>query len=909
MAVPTFIFSTDSFPSDFTVVAFTGEEKMSHLFKYVIDLKMADTIEVEEEVLIEENAEFTFTLNAATPVSVVVSGILSSFEYVRSGAGYDHYRATLVPEAWQESLGVDFEIFLELTPTEIIEEEISDADLDAETTGIQDVYAARDFTCQYNESNFNFVSRIAEHNGIYYYFDHANDSQLIYADDNQYPSCDSPDLDFSSSASGDNVYLSVKAFRKITKKMAKLVVVTGNNPEQPTQKIRGEAGDLTANSGDTLRLTEEDVADSDEADDIATIRFEEILCSKTVFEGESGAIQLRPGYTFNLSEHRRLIMDGEYLVVGITHEGCNLDVPISDPGTSKATYANFFSAIESSVQFRPGKITDKPKAISTLGTVYSEAGDPRLAERDLDGKYRVKFRFLDDEIEDKASYWLRMGQPTGGAEDAMDIPLKGGVEVQIGFENGNPDKPYIQSVMPNAEFPAHVTASNPHNALISTSGLLGLKANGGWYRRVHVDEEDWSNKRFGAEPHLFNIMHDDRVTKAVTFGDEMTEEDETSGKYIINRLYGDQYTWIDGINYEWDNQPTYSFGNAYEEVHENDSLSVLEEGSADEEVFPIPYMPDGKADREDGIVEKVWGDVFEYHKGRTFCWSEGPGMGAAGAEQVYSYGIGYAENLHTKNDGTAADVADFCGHKDEWDYSEDWSPEKPTNMAKILAPAAIGIQYVLGGGVGIVSAGIRVAISAGLSATDETGKDLAETTTLNPTSTAVEKTFGHSYSYQMGLAVDIHEGNSVSRTYGDSDEWVKGNSESVTEGDSVSTTVGVSSEAFLGSKYEFNLATSDAMTVGLSNEIKISGDTEIHLGAKMELFAGASIDLSIGPSIDNDSIKVEKKDVKIEVATAVVIEKKPIELGTREVTIGKETVVLKKVTTRVNGIDGIDIYA
>jgi len=211
-----------------------------------------------------------------------------------------------------------------------------------------------------------------------------------------------------------------------------------------------------------------------------------------------------------------------------------------------------------------------------------------------------------------------------------------------------------------------------------------------------------------------------------------------------------------------------------------------------------------------------------------------------------------------------------------------------------------------GGLLGVVAAGARVGIAAGVDGLIETGSELAETDGLKPGSTSAEKTFGHTYSYHMGFAVDIHEGHSVSRTYGNSDEFVSGSQESVTQGDSISTTFGVTSEAYLGSKYEFNLATSDGMTIGLSNEIKLSADTSIHIGMEsafqfaglLKFCLGAGVDITKGPIVEGNEAEVKASAAKISKIEADIV-KNTAHIEKTEVKLGKVNAHLSKVTAKL----------
>ena len=808
---PKFRFSTDNIPTGsdgFIVVSFTGKEKMSELFKYVIYVKILKTTLVDPAEVIAEDAYFTFIHSDNTPSEVMVSGVLSSFNYISSDsgtAGYNHYCVTLVPAAYKKTLGVDFDIFLNKSPKSLITDEMTDADLDILSSHSSTANLDRDFTCQYNESNFDFISRIAEHHGIYYYFDHTENSKMIFADHNNYPLCGSPQLAFDPDAASDAYYTKISAFTCATKITVNRVTVSGYDPEQPSLEIKGSSG--TDNTGTlTKNLKGENVTSPAEANYIAQIRFEQIRSEATVFSCESGAIHLCPGHTYDLTGHTVDSYNLNYLIVAIEHEGNHLDNLSTNSVPNEPYYKNFFTAIPASVQFRPSKSAPIPSANTEIGTVYTEITDPGLAERDEDGRYRVKFQCVDDEAnEEKKSFWLRMASLAAGTDDTLDIPLKGGVEVQIGFEGGNPDKPFIQSAIPNATFPVPVTATNPNNALISTSGLLGLKANGGSYINFRVKEADRADPVFLAANDKLKFKRIDRVEKN-TEGNLVTETaheiDEYSGKEIITRRYGDEYKFIDGNTYVWDNEKAFYFGNDYEEIHESEDNLATEVFNMEAPMQTIGTHPTGGEyseweDGGDGLTEKTWGDKAEFHLGRSFNWSGGKGPGES--LETYNYGNGYTENLLEKTGGTAASNNLQTKHFDFTDFSN-----------------------------------------------------------IDPGISSIDKSWGNAYSYSEGFSADIKVGDAVSKTYGNTNDYMSGNAVSVMVGNSTETVTGErtstvtkdSTETVTGNSTSTVNGHSDSMTYGSSSDIRHGATNDMHMGASNSMFFGVSNSMAL--SLNND---------------------------------------------------------
>lgn len=841
MSAPTFTFTTNTYPSGFIVVKFRGEEKISHLFQYKIDVKVAIGTVIDDAIMLGDNATFTFVSNIGTIQDVEVSGIVATFEYLSTGANYDNYRVTLVPEAWNESLGVDYQIFLNKTPKQIIDEEIADAGIDAVTAAVSINHAAREFTCQYNESNIAFISRIAEHYGMYYYFDYSDNSKIIFADDDAYPAGDSNALVFDDAVGGVNFFNRIKRFRKNTYGAVAQVIVTGSNPDQPSAVIIGRAGDTTAPTGNTLRLVEEDVVDSDEAQRIADIRFEDVQAKSTVFNGKSGAIQLRPGFTFDLSGHPRDGAGGgadfndTYLVTGILHEGKNLDQSYSD-ASSSFYYRNSFKAIRSSVQFRPGKITPKPRATSTLGRVYSEVFNPRLAERNEKGEYRVKFDFLDHETNAQPSSWLRMATPAAGTEDAIDIPLKGGVEVHISFANGNPDRPFIQNALPNAQFPAHVTDSNLNHALIATDGLLALKSSGGYHLNVKTEND---TVRDTADDFRFPTLN----ATNHTLENPLTIEQEMSGDYLVDRAYGVEYEYRHGDSFRYlNNESEYVIGTGYIEQHVTDkSDNLITYASIDTTVLGTWEVPDAFktiVDANDptnksvpGLVEKTWGDVYEFHHGTTRSWSECAASPNGGGRAI-NYGTGFTLNFLNES---ASEVVLNPVHAVDVEEEFKKAEENQAENQDFIGKAASAIKLT---DLGKVISGVLMDIfNPGIKKHISDAWENGEVAVNNQHYKDITKTIGNTYDYHNGDELNVHIGETIEIVYGDSSTLIKGNSFEQFDGDSGWYFNGGHEDFIIGGSKSFHMGYKMDNFMGVVEEVLLGGHLNIELSAGKEISA------------------------------------------------------------------------
>jgi len=187
---------------------------------------------------------------------------------------------------------------------------------------------------------------------------------------------------------------------------------------------------------------------------------------------------LRHGYRFELGEHPRSELNREYLVISMTHLGrqlhgsSELDELIgSEANKSPEVYRVQIDAIPSDVQYREPRLTAWPKIHGFENGVVDGPSGSTYAQIDDHGRYATKLRF--DEGPGKggtASTWLRMAQPHGGGTEGFHFPLRKGTEVLVQFLDGDPDRPLIAAVLPNAATPSPVTSGNNTKNVIQTGG-------------------------------------------------------------------------------------------------------------------------------------------------------------------------------------------------------------------------------------------------------------------------------------------------------------------------------------------------------------------------------------------------------------------------------------------------------
>ena len=650
MAQPTFHLSTDTYSSELEITAISGSEAISKFFDLKITFKVRKEIdETLDHLSLTQDDVFVTVTDMSTRDDYVIKGIFSKVEEVFEKSNtHKFYEATMVPALWRQRNNQAYDVYTDLTVEDILSQELSNDLMLDHHLSITQTYPPKEFICQYSESNFDFVSRMAEHWGIYYYFDHDQEGKLIFADDTNYEPLDIDPVKLDESNNPSHSFDSIRTLRRSYNSVPDSVIITETNPDQAMELFKGVAGE-TAEGKTSVDMADEGADNKDEAELLAKIRLEEFQTYKVVFTGTTGIPAITPGFILTA-----VLPDGdehEILITNVAHNGQNLDQSArSQNGESQPYYECTFTGIPRETQYRPKRDTKTPSVISTTGRVYSAADDQTLAQRNEVGKYQVTFDFMKGE-EDKISSWIRHASHAARSNH-LDMPLIPGTEVQIGFISGNPNRPYIMNAMENSQSVIHpVTHENPHHAALITDGMLytgALKSRQSLHMSADLDPTEVKN-------HISNnpIQHMDKM--GIDSGNPI---DPIKGDVHINRTFGERYQWREGVDFNFGLSATYNFGQQYVENHSDES-------TADAEVFDIPGLDAAESsvaggvddalqvgladERKSGLVQKDFGNKYLYDEGITRTWASGPG--ASGQHSTINFGGRYIENQLQKDSG------------------------------------------------------------------------------------------------------------------------------------------------------------------------------------------------------------------------------------------------------------------
>ena len=429
---------------------FSGTEKISAPFSFHLEL-------------ISENRSIAFEniIGKAVTVSVTLAGggqryfngIVSRFSQGRGSGeasaetGFSPYTADIVPWFWLLDRTVNSRIFQKLTVQAIIEKIFSEKKFTDYKFLLQGTYRKRDYCVQYREKDFNFVSRLLEEEGIYYFFEHEDKKHtMVLADSpgDHKPCPHQETARYQISAGGKLEEDMITHLEMIKEIRAGKYTLNDFNFETPSTDLKVEApGQKKLGPG------EREIYDHPgrygkraDGDSLANIRMQEEEAAITTITGSSDCRAFTSGYRFDLKDYYREDMNNKpYVLTSIQHEAEQAYVPGQEE--SALSYRNSFSCIPFDVPFRPQRNTRRP-VVEGVQTAIVVGPKGEEIYTDEHGRVKVQFHWdREGKRDENSSCWIRVSQNWAGTGwGAMIIP-RIGHEVIVDFEEGDPDRPLI----------------------------------------------------------------------------------------------------------------------------------------------------------------------------------------------------------------------------------------------------------------------------------------------------------------------------------------------------------------------------------------------------------------------------------------------------------------------------------
>lgn len=472
--------ASSALPSGTRVAAFSGIEGLSRPYELEVFL-LVGAGEGDLAGAIGAVASLTIDHGDGSP-PFFISGRFATMELLSEVGNRAVLRAVLVPKLWQLSLSRHSRVFTKMSVVDVIKAILDDNQLTDYELRLGD-YEPEEHICQYRESDLTFLSRWMEREGIFYFFEHGKDGEkLVLQDSTSYlPDQLGAAVRYHPQAGGDgSAKMSFRTFSCRHAQLPALVKLSDYDYAKPSLDVSASSAVSTSGVGE-VTLHGERFFSPSAGTRLAKLRAEELLARQVLYRAGGTRTHLRPGYSFELEHHPRAALDTEYLCVELRHWGNQalhgdaglrelFDLPHDE------TYFCEVDAIPATTQFRPSSSTGWPRIFGYENGIVDGPADSEYAQVDDVGRYSVKLNFDESDLEKgDASTFVRMMQPHGGSTEGFHFPLRKGTEVVLSFLGGDPDRPVISGVVPNAVSPSPVTKSNHTKNVIQTGGRNRLE--------------------------------------------------------------------------------------------------------------------------------------------------------------------------------------------------------------------------------------------------------------------------------------------------------------------------------------------------------------------------------------------------------------------------------------------------
>ncbi|MDC0739952.1 type VI secretion system Vgr family protein [Polyangium mundeleinium] len=476
---------SSALPENSRVATFRGVEGMSrpYEFEVMVVVEEADGEEIDLADGIGGKARLVIDRADDKLPPYIFAGILGSLEHLHSFGGRSLVRAVIVPRLWTLGLSRHSRNFTKKSVPEILQAILEDNGFTSEDFEIRlSGYAKEEHVCQYHESDLAFISRWMEREGIYYYFEHAeNGEKLIICDAEGYPDepLGAPVRYFPQTGMDRSAGPSFRTFRARHASLPAVVKLKDYDYAKPNLDVSGQAN---VSQHGTAEVTVHGARFFSPSDGkrLAQIRAEEMLAREVVFRATGTRSHLRSGHTFELDEHPKASFNKKYLAIEVHHHGNQAAGHTQWKELMEIEHDEVYfvevDAIPADTQFRPECRTPWPRIFGVENAIIDGPADSEYAQIDDQGRYLVKFKYDESNLKQgNASTYVRMMQPHGGGIEGFHFPLRKGTEVVLTFLGGDPDRPVISGVVPNALTPSPVTSGNHTKNVIQTGGRNRLE--------------------------------------------------------------------------------------------------------------------------------------------------------------------------------------------------------------------------------------------------------------------------------------------------------------------------------------------------------------------------------------------------------------------------------------------------
>lgn len=446
----------------------TASEQLGRLFQLQLDLFSKEPDIAFEDIL---GQNITVRLSLPGDKERYFNGYVSHFSHLGTYKDFNAYGATVQPWFWFLTRTADCRIFQGRTVPDIIKSVFKDHGFSDYEESLSGQYRTWEYCVQYRETDFNFISRLMEQEGIYYYFKHEKTKHIMVLSDSvcshdPYPGYEQLPYyppDDSLRRERDHIY-EWNVAQGVQPGSYALNDFDFTRPKANIE-VRSTIQRDHARAAMEIYDYPGEYCDTCDGEAYVRARIEELQMAHEQVQGRANARGIAVGSLFSLTGYAREDQNREYLVVSATHQVESDIYASGSEADATPAYTCHFSALNSKQPFRPSRATPKPMVQGPqTAIVVGPAGEEIYTDKY--GRVKVSFHWdRYSQSNETSSCWIRVAQVWAGKQwGGIHIP-RIGQEVVVEFLEGDPDRPiitgrvYNNDNMPPYKLPAHATQS------------------------------------------------------------------------------------------------------------------------------------------------------------------------------------------------------------------------------------------------------------------------------------------------------------------------------------------------------------------------------------------------------------------------------------------------------------------
>lgn len=461
-------------------------------------------------------------------------GLVRAF-WATGGAGLDRwgYTAEIVPSLWFLKQTEDCRIWQNKSAIDVVRAVFDDngiSDIEWSVTGTP---ATRETITQFNESDFDFIMRLLDEEGCFYFFKHSSGGHTLVVADAKTSFQDIPHADEMSGSEKVHSRF-IEGWNRLDQTAMGKMTLRDFDPGKPTTPVSGDVSTLLKADGVARRdvfswpartLT------SSSAKARAKLRIEAAEAFAVMFEGQAAHPLLVPGGKFT----RKGEDAGTYAVRSVHHSA--IDETFWRTGGAAPVYANRFTAFPATTTWRQPPTVAKPRMIGIhTAIIIGPAGNEIYTDKY--GRVQVQFPwdYRNDAMPQQNICWVRVIQPWTGTEGGSNwgwnhMP-RVGTEVAVSFMDGDPDRPVVVGCFYNGVAMPVFDLSNTDNwtksGFRSRSATSVARGGGGNFSEFSFDDKNGSELVFlHAEKDMLTEIENDQTLKVLNCRIVNVTKDET----------------------------------------------------------------------------------------------------------------------------------------------------------------------------------------------------------------------------------------------------------------------------------------------------------------------------------------------------------------------------------------------